>query len=434
MNNRVVANGTPLDDRFDNVARAARRAGYAPGAVRLHRPGRRPRASPTARTTRGCRRGRACCPASTAVLDLTDDHRPWLDVAAPSSATPIPSTPTDGGAGAAASREHAPGGALACRRSSPTRCSSGSTARTSRGSPTPRTCARTRRTTPPGAFATMYDPADVRAPVADPGRAATRCTTCCSASPTSPRPADPAAMAAPAGAVLRDDQRGRRPARPGVGPPARAGAVGRHVHRRTADHGEQLGDHGLDAEARRSSSRATTSSASSATRAAPARPRHRRRALHRERRRLADDLRGDGRRGARCSATACRSRRSCDGEEPPRWRDAAHYEWDWRDAFIATAAAPVAVGPAPRAPAPRRAADGRAVPTCSSATARGGASTSPPTRRGGPRSTTPPSCSPTPRRCSSGARATPSARSPTCCSRDGGIGRFAPYPGDGLTA
>ena len=30
MNNRVVANGTPLDARFDNVAHAARRAGYTP--------------------------------------------------------------------------------------------------------------------------------------------------------------------------------------------------------------------------------------------------------------------------------------------------------------------------------------------------------------------------------------------------------------------
>ncbi|MDX5594214.1 sulfatase-like hydrolase/transferase [Pseudovibrio sp. SPO723] len=30
MNNRVVANGTPLDNRFDNFARAARRAGYTP--------------------------------------------------------------------------------------------------------------------------------------------------------------------------------------------------------------------------------------------------------------------------------------------------------------------------------------------------------------------------------------------------------------------
>ena len=30
MNNRVVFNGSPLDDRFDNMARAARRAGYAP--------------------------------------------------------------------------------------------------------------------------------------------------------------------------------------------------------------------------------------------------------------------------------------------------------------------------------------------------------------------------------------------------------------------
>ena len=30
MTNRVVANGSPLDDRFDNIARAARRAGYRP--------------------------------------------------------------------------------------------------------------------------------------------------------------------------------------------------------------------------------------------------------------------------------------------------------------------------------------------------------------------------------------------------------------------
>ncbi len=30
MNNRVVGNGTPLDDRFDNIARVARRAGYVP--------------------------------------------------------------------------------------------------------------------------------------------------------------------------------------------------------------------------------------------------------------------------------------------------------------------------------------------------------------------------------------------------------------------
>ena len=30
FNNRVVANGTPLDGRFDNVALAARRGGYQP--------------------------------------------------------------------------------------------------------------------------------------------------------------------------------------------------------------------------------------------------------------------------------------------------------------------------------------------------------------------------------------------------------------------
>src|SRR4029077_7517407 len=30
FNNRVVANGTPLDARFDNIALAGRRAGYVP--------------------------------------------------------------------------------------------------------------------------------------------------------------------------------------------------------------------------------------------------------------------------------------------------------------------------------------------------------------------------------------------------------------------
>ena len=30
MNHRVVVNGTPLDGRFDNIAHAARRAGYVP--------------------------------------------------------------------------------------------------------------------------------------------------------------------------------------------------------------------------------------------------------------------------------------------------------------------------------------------------------------------------------------------------------------------
>jgi arylsulfatase A-like enzyme len=37
MNHRVVSNGTPLDDRFDNMARAARRAGLSADAFRLFR-------------------------------------------------------------------------------------------------------------------------------------------------------------------------------------------------------------------------------------------------------------------------------------------------------------------------------------------------------------------------------------------------------------
>ena len=62
INNRVVGNGTPLDARFDNVARAARRAGYAPTVFGYCRPGGRPphrdraRRPPACRPTRGSRR------------------------------------------------------------------------------------------------------------------------------------------------------------------------------------------------------------------------------------------------------------------------------------------------------------------------------------------------------------------------------------------
>jgi arylsulfatase A-like enzyme len=78
MNNRVVANGTPLDASFDNIALAARRAGYRPvmfgytdQAVDLRTiddPD-----DPRLRTYEGVLPGFDC------VLDLAEPHTPWLE-------------------------------------------------------------------------------------------------------------------------------------------------------------------------------------------------------------------------------------------------------------------------------------------------------------------------------------------------------------------
>ena len=65
MNNRVVANGTPLDDRFDNVARAARRAGYAPTLFGYTDQGVDPRLVPTTAAIRGATSHGGSCPGST---------------------------------------------------------------------------------------------------------------------------------------------------------------------------------------------------------------------------------------------------------------------------------------------------------------------------------------------------------------------------------
>ena len=79
MNNRVVANGTPLDSRLDNLARAARRAGFDSGSVRIHRPGGRSRARSTRRTIPGCPATRACCQASVSRSISPVSSAPWLE-------------------------------------------------------------------------------------------------------------------------------------------------------------------------------------------------------------------------------------------------------------------------------------------------------------------------------------------------------------------
>jgi arylsulfatase A-like enzyme len=77
FNNRVVGNGTPLDDRFDNIARAARRAGYRPTLFGYSDQGIDPRVAtgpddPRLSTYEGVLSG------FDVDLLLVDQQEPWL--------------------------------------------------------------------------------------------------------------------------------------------------------------------------------------------------------------------------------------------------------------------------------------------------------------------------------------------------------------------
>ncbi len=78
LNHRVVGNGTPLDARFDTVALAARRAGYAPALFGYTDQAIDPRLAagpddPRLSTYNGV------LPGFDAVLDIPDDQGPWID-------------------------------------------------------------------------------------------------------------------------------------------------------------------------------------------------------------------------------------------------------------------------------------------------------------------------------------------------------------------
>lgn len=78
MNHRVCFNGSPLDDRFDNVARFARRCGYEPALFGYTDQGIDPRVThdggdPRLSTYQGV------LPGFDWVLDLSEPYTPWLE-------------------------------------------------------------------------------------------------------------------------------------------------------------------------------------------------------------------------------------------------------------------------------------------------------------------------------------------------------------------
>ena len=76
MNNRVVANGTPLDDRFDNVARAARRAGYEPALFGYTDQGVDPRT--VERDDPQLWNWEGVLPGFDCLLNLDERYGPWM--------------------------------------------------------------------------------------------------------------------------------------------------------------------------------------------------------------------------------------------------------------------------------------------------------------------------------------------------------------------
>ena len=78
MNHRVVANGTPLDRSFDNLALTARRAGYSPALFGYTDQAVDPRDTVGAHDPR-LQSYEGVLPGFDSVLDLTGRHTPWVD-------------------------------------------------------------------------------------------------------------------------------------------------------------------------------------------------------------------------------------------------------------------------------------------------------------------------------------------------------------------
>ena len=258
MNNRVVANGTPLDTRLDNIAHAARRAGYDPALFGYTDQGVDPRTRRRSRRSAPVDvRGRAARLRSRA-----RHERLAVAVAALAEQPRLRLRRSDRGARVRARTSRRTVDVDVPHRRLPRLAR---TTRPGRGSPISRTCDRTLRTArrassrrcttrprAPRRCRSRQSSSPVRRAVEEPDRGGTR------------RPGRRRAHASP---VLRHDQRGRCPAGSSVGGAGDTRRMGQHRHRRHRRSRRAARRSGPDPEVPASTNRATPSWASSAIRA-----------------------------------------------------------------------------------------------------------------------------------------------------------------------
>lgn len=325
MNNRVVANGTPLDARFDNVAKAALRAGYRPALFGYTDQSIDPREANGPDDLR-MQHYTGVLPGFDPVLHIPDSHAPWLDFLAANGhphLTAIEALRTENQRPVELGiSSFLTDGASDWLRSRPP--SEPWFAHVSYLRPHPPYSAA-------GEFSTMYDPADVSLPIPP---------------PTKRHPFHEALLHIRQSAAPTDERRMRALRAQYYGMVSEVDAqLGRlwatlrdldmwddTVVIVTADHGEQLGDQGLIEKVGYFEESHHVVG-------------------------LIRDPRHPGVHGSVvdaftenvdifptiCEAIGVPVPAQCDGlpltpylcgQEPPWWREAAHWEYDWREQFI----------------------------------------------------------------------------------------------------
>lgn len=326
MNNRVVANGTPLDDRFDNVARVARRAGYRPTLFGYTDQGVDPRLVPDRSDPRRSDPW-GVLPGFEVELDLVEPYAPWqqwligLGHDLPSGHLDVLATEPQRPAG------HSQSAFLTDRLIDWLRRQDAPFfAHASYLRPHPPYAAA-------GEWSTAYSPDEVGDPIEPvPAERRHRLHETLLRHPATERPADPTAMrrlrAQYFGMIAEvDDCLGRL-----WDALVELGLWDSTFVVVTADHGEQLGDHGYIQKA----GFFEESHHVVGIVRDPAAPAAHGTVIERFTENV-DVL------PTICEAIAAEVPLQCDGvpltpllrgEEPPWWRDAAYWEYDWRFAFI----------------------------------------------------------------------------------------------------